>query len=203
MATPRIIKPDEQRLWNFYLRLRADGLLIRSTGFLQQMNDLGGPGAFVPSANCTIPRLIGDFSLNPSNVIAAGLLLDAGLDIITPTHDLNANQMSALAASLGHRSSQVEVIAHQHLPIFHTEHCVFARFLSSGDNYKDCGHPCESNRVHLRGMDGSDNVVLADQGCRNTVFNAQVYSNILYRLMLLLQRKTYFTSIRHNLGLSI
>ena len=25
-----------------------------------------------------------------------------------------------------------QVVAHQHLPIFHTEHCVFARFLSKG-----------------------------------------------------------------------
>ena len=48
------------------------------------------------------------------------------------------------------------------------------------NSYKDCGHPCETNRIHLRGMDGSDNVVLADQGCRNTVFNAQAQSAAQY-----------------------
>ena len=29
-------------------------------------------------------------------------------------------------------SAKLEVIVHQHLPIFHTEHCVFCRFLSDG-----------------------------------------------------------------------
>ena len=181
VATPRIIKPDEQRLWIFYLRLKPDALLIRSIGFLQQMVDFGGPGVFVKSANSTIPELIGDFSLNPSNTVTSILLLESGLSRITPTHDLNANQICNLAKTLGHElSKRIEVIAHQHLPIFHTEHCVFCRFLSSGNSYKDCGHPCETNRIHLRGMDGSDNVVLADQGCRNTVFNAQAQSAAQY-----------------------
>lgn len=45
VATPRILKPDEQRLWLFYLRLGADALLLRSAGLLQQLNALGGPGA--------------------------------------------------------------------------------------------------------------------------------------------------------------
>ncbi len=29
VATPRVLKPDEQRLWLFYLRLGADALLLR------------------------------------------------------------------------------------------------------------------------------------------------------------------------------
>ncbi len=65
---------------------------------------------------------------------------------------------------------------HQHLPIFHTEHCVFCRFLSEGNSYLDCGRPCESNSVHLRDGNGKDHLVLADEGCRNTVFNAQAQS---------------------------
>ena len=32
VATPRILKPDEHKLWTFYLRLKADALLIRSAG---------------------------------------------------------------------------------------------------------------------------------------------------------------------------
>ena len=65
---------------------------------------------------------------------------------------------------------------HQHLPIFYTEHCVFCRFLSDGNSYLDCGHPCESTSVHLRDGNGKDHLVLADEGCRNTVFNAQAQS---------------------------
>ncbi|KAK3270224.1 Peptidase U32 [Cymbomonas tetramitiformis] len=29
VATPRVLKPDEERLWQFYLRLEADVLLVR------------------------------------------------------------------------------------------------------------------------------------------------------------------------------
>jgi hypothetical protein len=74
------------------------------------------------------------------------------------------------------RAAQLEAIVHQHLPIFHTEHCVFCRFLSTGNSYLDCGRPCEANALHLRDGAGHDHLVLADEGCRNTVFNAQAQS---------------------------
>ena len=74
------------------------------------------------------------------------------------------------------RAARLEAVAHQHLPIFHTEHCVFARFLSNGDSHLDCGRPCESHALHLRDAQGADHLVLADEGCRNTVFNAQAQS---------------------------
>ncbi|MEZ4664102.1 MAG: hypothetical protein R2911_41750 [Caldilineaceae bacterium] len=64
-----------------------------------------------------------------------------GLARLTPTHDLNAAQVAGLARNIG--AAHLEVVAYQHLPVFHTEHCVFCRFLSSGTSYKDCGHPCE------------------------------------------------------------
>lgn len=179
VATPRIIKPDEERLYTFYLRLRADAILVRSAGFLQQLNDLGGPGSMLPQSNIPIPELRGDFSLNAANLLSTAILLKAGLARLTPTHDLNADQISDLGVLLGD-ASMLEVVAYQHLPIFHTEHCVFCKFLSNGNSYKDCGHPCETNQVHLRGMDGQDNLVLADQGCRNTVFNAQAQSGAEY-----------------------
>ncbi len=44
VATPRVLKPDEQRLWLFYLRLGADALLVRSAGMMHQLQLLGGPG---------------------------------------------------------------------------------------------------------------------------------------------------------------
>ena len=74
------------------------------------------------------------------------------------------------------RAARLEAVAHQHLPIFHTEHCVFARFLSAGDSHLDCGRPCEMHALHLRDGGGADHLVLADEGCRNTVFNAQAQS---------------------------
>lgn len=180
ICTPRIIKPEEEKLLFFYLRLHADGILVRSAGLLQQINDLGGPGAWVQQANASIPQLLlGDSYLNTANALTAKLFLEAGLTRITPTNDLNANQIIKLSKLLKNRD-KLECILHSHLSIFHTEHCVFCRFLSSGDNYTNCGHPCESNSVSLRDMNGEDHLVLADQGCRNTVFNSKAQSGINY-----------------------
>ncbi|MFN7924623.1 MAG: U32 family peptidase, partial [Bryobacteraceae bacterium] len=60
-----------------------------------------------------------------------------------------------------------------HLPVFHTEQCVFCRFLSNGASYRDCGRPCEKHQVALRDEHGREHPVIADVGCRNTVFGAE------------------------------
>ena len=130
VATPRVLKPDEQRLWRFYLGLKADALLVRSAGMLMALLELGGPGAPLEDPPATIPALEGDFSLNTANAVTAQYFLQSiGLTRLAPTHDCNAAQIAGMAQRLG-SGSNLEVILHQHLPIFHTEHCVFARFLS-------------------------------------------------------------------------
>ncbi len=158
VASPRILKPSEQRIVRFLLKLNCE-IVVRSSGLLHALQ--AEPH----------PALIGDFSLNAANVVSADTLLHRGLQRITPTHDLNAVQVAELAERIG--PEQVEVIAYQHLPVFHTEHCVFCRFLSHGTSYKDCGHPCESHRVGLRDINGRTHAVMADVGCRNTVFGAE------------------------------
>jgi collagenase-like PrtC family protease len=89
----------------------------------------------------TIPALEGDFSLNAANALGAHQLLSAGLSRLAPTHDLDAAQLAGLARGLGpaRARASLEAIVHTHLPIFHTEHCVFARFLSEGNSFLDCG----------------------------------------------------------------
>ena len=159
VASPRILKPTEQNLEKFLLSLDAE-LLVRSGGLLEGLQD-------APNR----PALIGDFSLNAANVLTTRALLDLGLTRITPTHDLNARQITELAGLVG--PERLEVIAYQHLPVFHTEHCVFCRFLSEGTDYTNCGHPCESHRVALRDERGVQHPVMADVGCRNTVFEGR------------------------------
>jgi putative protease len=158
VASPRVLKPSEQNIVRFLLKLNC-AILVRSTGLLHALQQAAHPS------------LIGDFSLNAANTLAAATFLRLGLARLTPTHDLNAAQVADLARQIG--ADKLEVVAYQHLPVFHTEHCVFCRFLSSGTSYKDCGHPCEQHRVALRDVHGREHPVMADVGCRNTVFGAQ------------------------------
>ncbi len=158
VASPRILKPSEERVVHFLRKLECP-ILVRSGGMLDTLT------------TGEHPQLIGDFSLNAANALTAGMLLRLGLTRLTPSHDLNAQQVTGLAASAG--AGNLEVIAYQHLPVFHMEHCVFCRFLSSGTTFEDCGHPCETHRVALRDESGREHPVMADVGCRNTVFGAQ------------------------------
>jgi U32 family peptidase len=158
VAGPRILKPGESRIVDFLVSLQCP-ILIRSTGMLHTLKETGGQ------------PLIGDFSLNAANTLTAEAYLELGLTRLTPTHDLNAAQISALAGTIG--PERMEAIAYQHLPVFHTEHCVFCRFLSTGTTYRDCGRPCEQHRVALRDSQGRAHPVIADVGCRNTVFGAE------------------------------
>jgi putative protease len=169
IASPRVLKPEEGGIWKSLLALRPDGLLVRSTGLMYRLKQLGGQGASVDVgiANETnwveIPELLGDFSLNVANALTASEMLKAGLSRVTASYDLNARSICNMSELLKDASSCLEVVAHCHMPIFHTEHCVFARFLSKGNSYLDCGHVCTRNNVHLRDeVTGQDNLVLAD-----------------------------------------
>lgn len=158
VASPRILKPGEERIVAFLQRLDCP-ILVRSTGLLQTLRAAAHPS------------LTGDFSLNVANSITADTFLDLGLERLTPTHDLNAAQITELASRVG--PGVLEAIAYQHLPVFHTEHCVFCRFLSTGTSYKDCGRPCEKHRLEVRDVGGRSHPVIADIGCRNSVFGAE------------------------------
>ncbi len=163
VASPRILKPSEQNIKRFLLSLNCD-LLIRSGGLL---HDLQSP-------DLDLPFLDGDFSLNIANAIAAKTFFGMGLRRITPTHDLNAQQIIDLAQQTP--ASAMEVIAYQHLPVFHMEHCVFCRFLSKGTDHTNCGHPCEKHKIAVQDARGRQHAILADVGCRNTVFGAEAQS---------------------------
>ena len=166
VASPRILKPTEQNLQEFLLSLECE-ILVRSGGLLEGLIQSAAEGQ-------SLPRLSGDFSLNTANVLTAQTYLELGCESITPTHDLNAAQIVELARWVGPQS--LEPIVYQHLPVFHTEHCVFCRFLSSGTDYTNCGHPCESHQITLRDRQGKEHPVMADVGCRNTVFGGDAQS---------------------------
>jgi U32 family peptidase len=158
VASPRVLKPGEARIVDF-LRSCGCPILVRSAGLLEALRETPHDA------------LVGDFSLNAANALTAAEYLALGLSLLTPAHDLNAAQVAALARAAG--AGRIEAVAYQHLPVFHTEHCVFCRFLSTGTSYRDCGRPCESHTVALRDDAGRAHPGLADVVCRNTVFGAE------------------------------
>jgi putative protease len=165
LATPRIQKAGEQGFFKLIENARPDGVLIRNLGAL----DYFKPGPL---------RRVGDFSLNVANPLTAGLLMAEKLERLTVSCDLNAEQVLDLlrAAPPG----WFEITLHQHIPMFHMEHCVFAAFLSDGTDHTNCGRPCDRHRVELRDRVGLSHPLKADVGCRNTLFHAQAQSGAAF-----------------------
>lgn len=161
LATPRIQKAGETGLFRLVERAGADGILIRN---------LGGTGHFRDQPI----RRIGDFSLNVANPITAKRLMECGFDRLTISYDLNIAQVLDLLA--GAPPQWFELTLHQHMPMFHMEHCVFCSFLSKGKDFTDCGRPCDTHVVHLRDRVGQLHRLTADVGCRNTLFNGRAQS---------------------------
>ena len=163
LATLRVVKPGEEGWLHPLGRLDADALLVRNLAALTIYRELQPR-----------PVLIGDFALNIANELTADLLAGEGLTRLVPSYDLNWDQLTAM---LGRSDpGRFEVVVHQHMPMFHMEHCVYAAFLSNGKDWRDCGRPCDDRRVDLRDRVGAKFPVVVDAGCRNTVFNSVAQS---------------------------
>jgi U32 family peptidase len=106
-----------------------------------------------------------------------------GLERVTASYDLNVAQLADLLKSAP--PSWFEITLHQHMPMFHMEHCVFCAFLSSGKDYRDCGRPCEKHVVGVRDRVGQTHLLRADAGCRNTVYNARAQTGAEFVPLLL------------------
>ncbi|MEM7383642.1 MAG: U32 family peptidase, partial [Verrucomicrobiota bacterium] len=160
LATPRIQKTKEAGYFKLIERMRPDGVLIRN---------LGGISWF--KTHSELP-LIGDFSLNVANPLTARLLMEQErFEHLTVSYDLNISQVLDLLA--GAPPEWFELTLHQHIPMFHMEHCVFCTFMTEGTSYKDCGRPCEKHVVQLKDRVGQLHTLQADVGCRNTLFNGR------------------------------
>jgi len=157
VAPPRIFKPGDEWILKQVRSCNADGYLVRNYDHLKFFADT---------------RRVGDFSLNVANRVTADYFKNHfGLERVTASYDLNVVQLDALLSAAP--PEWFEVTIHQHMPMFHMEHCVFCAFLSSGKDYHDCGRPCDVHDVRLRDRVGAEHPLKADAGCRNTVFNSQ------------------------------
>ncbi len=169
VAPPRICKPGEEWILRLVRSSGADGYLVRNYDHLKYFADF---------------RRSGDYSLNVANALSAEhFIMHFGLERVTASYDLNAEQLEDLLRSAP--PSWFEVTVHQHMPMFHMEHCLFCAFLSEGTDYTNCGRPCDYREVRLRDRVGAEHHVKADAGCRNTVFNAlaQTGAESVSRLM--------------------
>jgi putative protease len=170
LAGPRICRPDEAWTLEPLLRAQPDGYLVRNADQLERLT---------PVAPCQ-----GDFSLNVANPLTAHWLLTRwGLQRLTASYDLALEQLLDLVA--GCPPGSLEITLHQHMPLFHMEHCLFCAFLSDGHDHTDCGRPCEQHTVLLRDRSGVEHPLRADLGCRNTLFNgkAQTAAEALPQLL--------------------
>ena len=164
VAPPRITKSGEEWILKQVRSCDADGYLIRNYDHLNFF------------ADC---RRVGDFSLNVANPLTADYFMARfGLERLTASYDLNIAQLEALLR--GAPPEWFEVTIHQHMPMFHMEHCVFCAFLSTGKDFRDCGRPCDHHDVRVRDRVGQEHPLKADAGCRNTVFNARAQTGAEY-----------------------
>jgi putative protease len=170
LATPRIEKPGEANLFGFLAKQSADGILVRNAGGMSYCADRGIP-------------FVADFSLNAANPLTVDFLKSRGAIRITASYDLNVDQLIELVDAIP--PSWLEVVIHQHIPMFHMEHCVYCAFLSPGTDATNCGRPCDFHDVKLRDRVGMEHPLKADVGCRNTLYNAvpQTASEFLPRLL--------------------
>jgi putative protease len=156
VAPPRIFKMGEEWILKQVKSCGADGYLVRNYDHLEHFKG---------------ERRIGDYSLNVANALAAEYFMERwGLERLTASSDLNHVELEALLGSAP--PEWFEIILHQHMPMFHMEHCVFCAFLSKGTDYTNCGRPCDRHELRLRDRVGAEHPVKADAGCRNTVYNA-------------------------------
>ena len=164
LAPPRVFKPGEEWILRQVRSSEADGYLVRNADHLR----------FFAS-----DRRRGDFSLNVANPwTAQHFIARHGLERVTASYDLNITQLEALLSAAP--PAWFEITIHQHMPMFHMEHCVFCAFLSKGRDYRDCGRPCDTHRVALRDRVGAELPLRADAGCRNTVYNNRAQTGAEY-----------------------
>lgn len=164
LVPPRVSKPGEEWILKLITSCEPDGLLVRNYDHLSALRE---------------GRRIGDFSLNVANSwTAEHFLREGGLERLTLSYDLNFEQLAALV-EVG-PVDRFEITIHQHMPMFHMEHCVFCAFMSQGKDYHDCGRPCEKHDVRLKDRMGQEHPLKADAGCRNTVYNALAQTGAEY-----------------------
>ncbi len=174
LATPRIMKIGEQEAVRCLLRSASAGLLVRNMGAIAALAE-GVATAQVTTAADSPPqaRMVGDFSLNVANPLAAHwLLAGQGLDRLTPAAELTPEDLLQLAQAIG--PQRLEIIIHRHMPLMHMAHCLLAASAGRTDELaaprkNRCRAACRSQRVALVDRMGERLPVTCDEHHHNTI----------------------------------
>jgi putative protease len=174
LATPRIQKPGEEASFERIAAAQPDGILVRN---------LGG-AAFC--AQRQIP-FVADMSLNAVNQWTVALLHELGARRVTAAYDSDRQRLAELAEAAPW--AELEVVVYQHIPLFHTEHCIFDTEVGGRRNdvkltaeeedrqaqrrTAPCSFACMKHEVRLRDRLGVEHPLQSDAGCRNTLYHAQ------------------------------
>jgi putative protease len=176
LATPRIQKPGEEAHFARIAEAGPDGLLVRN---------LGG-AAFCGQRQ--IP-FVADMSLNAVNQWTVAWLQELGARRVTAAFDSDRRRLSELADAAPW--AELEVVVYQHIPLFHTEHCIFDTEVGGRRNEAEqkltaeeedrqtqrrtapCSFACMKHEVRLRDRMGIEHPLQSDACCRNTLYHAE------------------------------
>ncbi|MBN1514618.1 MAG: U32 family peptidase [Phycisphaerae bacterium] len=159
VATPRVLMPGEEAVVAALLDAAPDAVLVRNLACLARFRE-----------HADRISLVADASLNAANELGASALLSWGVTRWTPAFDVPPADLPAALEFLP--AQTVEPVLCQHVPLFHTAHCVAAARLSHASDCTACSRPCMQHEIHLRDRKNVDHPVRIDAHGRSTVFSA-------------------------------
>jgi putative protease len=161
LATLRINKSSDVESLKAILDCKPNTVLVRNLAALAYFRNRA------PQL-----QLVGDFSFNITNELAACVLANWGIKTITPGYDLNIEQLSSLLRATN--PAWFEQVIYDHIPMFHTEHCIAANMLSNGKDECTCGRPCK-NSIELEDTKSLRYYIVTDAACRGTIYHPTVF----------------------------
>lgn len=159
VVTPRVLMPGEESGFAAVLDAAPDAVLVRNLACLAWFREHAGR-----------ITLVADASLNAANELGAAALLSWGVTRWTPAFDVPRADVPATLEFVPGQT--VEPVLYQHVPMFHTAHCVAAARLSHASDCTACSRPCMQHDIHLRDRKHVDHPVRIDAHARSTVFSA-------------------------------
>ncbi|MCY2927672.1 MAG: U32 family peptidase, partial [Planctomycetota bacterium] len=157
LATPRMVLPGQEWVWERVVAARPDAVRVRSLGALRYLR------ARLPEA-----ELVADFSLNAVNDLSAGVLARWGAGAIVAGFDAEDAQLAAMMEYV--RAARIEARLYGRTPLFYTRYCLYAATVGGGADCSRCPRPCRKQDVRLRDRRGQELPVMADALGGNSVY---------------------------------